>query len=269
VALRLGAPASLTTWTLVGHFLADAHADDRREAVVSAAVCLMSGAPVPPPVGGDLLETEERPDAALVTGAEGPLLREARRAALDALAPFRAAVARRHRRDVLRVGRYFEDMDRDLEARSQRSKGAALAAKRATLPAERERRLRALAETHTVHLALTPIALLLVRHPVAEVPLTILRRKRRRVVPVLYDGLSRRWQPLVCEGCGEAVLSFGACDDEVHVLCARCLAEKGCPACGGRLEAPALVLPGATEAVAIDTGQAVQGGTTGRVVLGS
>lgn len=253
VALRPGSPAGLTTWTLVGHFLVDARADDRREAVVSAAVCLLSGAPMPPPIGIDLLDTEERPDGGLLREAEDRLLRDARRAALGALAPFRAAVARRHRRDVLRVDRYFEELDQDLEARSQRSKGASLAGKRATLPAERERRLRALAEGHTVHVALNPIALLLVRHPVAEVPLTVLRRKRSRVVSTLYDGLARRWQPLVCEGCCEPVMAFGACDDEVHVLCGRCVTEKACPACAGRREPLSRVLAGATEAVPAGT----------------
>ena len=251
VALRPGATSSAAVWTAIGHFVVDARATDRRELRVAAAVCLADGAPLPPPGALSLTPTDERPDAGALAAAADRLQQEARRAAMEALAPFLALMARRHRRDVLRVDQYFQELDADLANRARRSRGEAMAKKRATLPAERARRLHTLTESHTIQVQIQPVALVLARYAAAEIPLTVLRRKKSRTVTVRYDSLVRRWHPLVCEGCTDATMSFGACDDAVHILCARCVAEARCPRCAGRRPAPALTIKGSQETVLV------------------
>jgi hypothetical protein len=162
------------------------------------------------------------------------LARDAVREVLTALAPFRESIARRSRRDVLRVDRYFREMDEDLARRARgRGRGTGLARKRQLLPAERQRRLENLRENRTIRVRLSPIAYVLAQSPLACADLTVLRRSKRREVRVYWHPLLRRWLPLRCEGCGVGTYAIGACDDAVHLLCAACLGAGGraCPVC--------------------------------------
>lgn len=239
VALRSSPGGTEATWTLVGVFGVDARADDRHELHVSSAVCLDSATPLPAPEWRalPLRPTDHRPSAAMLEAGLPGLVAGALREAIEALRSFRATVARRHGRDIRRVDRYVAEMDADLARRIRRSaSGVRLAEKRALLPGERARRLATLRENYTIRATLSPIGLLLLRYPSMTTQIAVLRRKERRDVTVRYDGLLKRWHPLVCEGCGTPTLAFGACDDRVHLLCARCLAEgpKRCPRCRAR-----------------------------------
>jgi hypothetical protein len=235
VALRPGAPERGEVWTLAARLRVDASADDRRILSVEAAVALEAEpvATAPSVWSVPLDATADRPPAHLLARCDAALARAARAAALDATAPFREAVARRARRDVERIDRYFAELDADLASRISRApKGAAgLESKRALLPGERERRLRTLRENALVRVRIEPVALLAVVAPAARASLEVLRRKARRTLSVAWHPALRAWLPLACEGCGCPVRAFGACDDAVHVLCQQCLQEKSCPRC--------------------------------------
>ncbi len=266
VALRPGAATASSAWTLTAHLRVEAVADERRLWRVPCAVSLDDGSQLEPPAwdGVELRELEghdEAPRDSTLVVAEEALARAAAARALEAVAPFPAHVARRLRRDQQRVEGYFAELDADLAERAGRSRAAeALAAKRAALPAARARRLANLREAAVLKVEVTPAALLLVRHPVLEAPLEVLRRKARRTVTVRYHAALRRWSPLACEGCGAATLAFGACDEAVHLLCAACLedgGEKHCPRCRRGAVAPAprrIELTGVDEEVAAGPG---------------
>lgn len=247
VALRPEKGPAGEVWTLVGLFRVDARADDRRELRVSAAVCVDDLTPLP---GFDwraaaFSAIDDRPDGQRLEAAAERLQAQALAEATRALGPFRARVAQRSRRDVLRVDRYFQEMDEDLQRRVQRAQsGVRLAQKHASLPGERERRLATLRENYTIRATVHPLGLVLLRYPVATALLGVLRRKHRRDFVVRYDGVWKRWHPLVCSSCAATTYAFGACDDEVHVLCPRCLDQhdRRCPRCRGRT--PAIVSEG-------------------------
>jgi len=215
-------------WTLTAHLRLDAAADDRRLAPLVTSVALEEGCPIPTPGWGGvrLVPYAGRPAAELLAAAEAPLARAALGAAAEALDGFREAVARRRRRDALRIDRYFVELDEDLRRRAGDG-----SAKRGALVPERARRLATLRDDATLRARVDVVALLLVRVPVAQASLELLRRKRRRVVDVRWHPLLRAWQPLACEGCGAATRNVGACDDEVHLLCPGCVEARRCPRC--------------------------------------
>lgn len=246
VALRPGEATLGEGWTLSSHLRVEAVADERRLYRMACAVALGGAAcPIDAPAWDavELQELDELPDAALLALGEAPLSRAMTARALAAVEPFRAHVARRLRRDLLRVEAYFAELDADLVARAARSKAPeALQSKRAALPGECGRRVASLREAAVLRVRVSPAALLLVRHPVLEAPLEVLRRKARRTLVVRYHPVLRRWLPLACEACGAATSTFGACDEAVHVLCAACLqagGERRCARCARGAPPPA------------------------------
>lgn len=139
-------------------------------------------------------------------------------AAKAGLADVCALVARRLRRDHERISQYFEQLARDARAPRREVEPAAIAARLAHLEAERDAKLRALAERYRLRVKLEPLALLQLRVPTSCVRLGVRRRK-------LYGGdRGTTAQPVLC-------------DDRLHVLCEGCapLAQgrPSCAACRG------------------------------------
>jgi hypothetical protein len=64
------------------------------------------------------------------------------------------------------------------------------------------------------------------------------RRKKERRISVIYNLLSKDFDPMACEACGTETYSPGFCDHSLHLLCPACLAsfahKKTCPRCCGR-----------------------------------
>jgi len=102
---------------------------------------------------------------------------------------------------------------------------------------EKRRKLSALKDKYKLRLTLRPLALLLARLPVRRCDILVKRRKGQRQLSFVYNLLSRRFDPLACEACGEDTYTLGFCDGALHLLCAACLSEftdrKKCPRCRG------------------------------------
>jgi hypothetical protein len=161
------------------------------------------------------------------------------------LADFRTAVKRHHARDAKRIGDYFEELreEMELEIRRRDLKGDKLQIRREKQVALREEesaKLAALKEKYRIRLAFEPRALLLARLPVTRCDLLIKRRKGERRISANYNLLSKRMDPLVCEGCGASTVRPGFCDSKRHLLCEDCLSRSGgrgmpeCPGCKGK-----------------------------------
>ena len=158
----------------------------------------------------------------------------------ESLAGFKETVTRHHSRDILRIDTYFQDMSNEMEEEIQRRQltGSELEIRREKmkqLAAEKSRKLSALKEKYRLRLTLHPLALLLARLPVRCCDILVKRRKRERQLSLVYNLLSKEFDPLVCEACGADTYTLGFCDDALHVLCTSCMSiyanQKTCPRC--------------------------------------
>ena len=160
---------------------------------------------------------------------------------------FKETITRHHIRDILRIETYFQDltneMEEEIRKRQQRRhlKDPGLEIKREKirqLAGEKSRKLAALKDKYRLRLTLRPLVLLLARLPVRRCDLLVKRRKGQRQLSVVYNLLSKRFDPVACEACGADTYTLGFCDDSLHVLCVACLAmytdQKKCPRCRGK-----------------------------------
>jgi hypothetical protein len=165
------------------------------------------------------------------------------RGADESLAEFKETVTRHHVRDIRRIESYFQDLSAEMEDEIQRRqlKGADLEIRREKinqLAGEKSRKLSALRDKYKLRLTFRPLALLLARLPVRRFDLLVKRRKRQRRLNLVYNLLSKRFDPMACEACGADTYRLGFCDDALHILCAACLSmytsRKECPRCRGK-----------------------------------
>jgi hypothetical protein len=161
----------------------------------------------------------------------------------EGLSGFKEAVQRHYDRDIRRIETYFRDLRHEMEEEIQHRQldGAALEIRKEKmrrLSDEKSAKLRALQDKYRLRLKIRPITLLLARLPVRRFELLVMRRKEQKRISVLYNLLSRRFDPVPCDACGEDTYSLGFCDEALHVLCASCLAQftaqKKCPRCRGK-----------------------------------
>ena len=160
------------------------------------------------------------------------------------LSDFKLTVARHHARDIKRIEIYFNALRREIADELKRGnlKEGALAIRKENIHrlwAEESAKLAALKDKYRVRLAIRPMALLLARLPVSRHELLIKRRKSERRISLVYNRLSRAFDPMRCEACGVDTYSPGFCDDSLHLLCASCFSvfarQKECPRCGGKV----------------------------------
>jgi len=245
VSLRVAGAHSERRWTLIGLARYRASADDQREGLCRAAVGAPDGVPVPPP-DLDLLPISpvapgEVPEDVL-RAALPRLLSGLKRQAVEDLRDFREAVARRRRRDASRLRRYFDEVESDLRRRLGRKGGEAVRGKLDSLPAELRQKLAQIEADSVVRVRVDLAGLVAVLGPGIAADLEVRRRKHTRSLEVRYDGISKRWAGLRCDGCGAAINAFALCDEAVHVLCARCWDSCGsgghrpCFRCEGKPE---------------------------------
>lgn len=227
VSLRRGTVTRREATTLVAIARYSARSDDERLGLVRAAILLPSGTPVPDPDPRDVrlewssLDAERLAAAEIRAGLPRLLAVARRRAALE-IESFRRGTSRRRRRDVARLESYFSDMARDTALRATRRPDSPLEAKLEALPEEFARRQAQVEAECRVRVRLEPLGLLAIRAPSGMFTVEARRRTRTRSLDLQYDGLSRAWIGLRCDGCGAATLAFALCDSARHVLCPRC-----------------------------------------------
>jgi hypothetical protein len=161
----------------------------------------------------------------------------------ESITEFKETITRHHVRDIRRIETYFQDLSSEMEQeiRRRQLKGADLEIRREKinqLASEKSRKLSALKDKYKLRLTLRPLALLLARLPVRRCDLLVKRRKGQRRLNLVYNLLSRRFDPIACEACGADTYTIGFCDDALHVLCPACMSiytnRKKCPHCRGK-----------------------------------
>jgi hypothetical protein len=161
----------------------------------------------------------------------------------ESIAEFKETITRHHVRDIRRIETYFRDLSSEMEQeiRRRQLQGADLEIRREKinqLAGEKSRKLSGLKDKYKLRLTLRPLALLLARLPVRRCDLLVKRRKEQRRLSLVYNLLSKGFDPMACEACGAGTYTIGFCDDALHVLCPACLSiythRKKCPRCRGK-----------------------------------
>ncbi len=155
-----------------------------------------------------------------------------------AVAPVRAAVERRHRRDHERIAEYFSGLAAELSGTRRRLSPEAVAARVEQYAAERDAKLAGLAGRFTLRVTTSPLAVARVEAPTLRLTLRLRRRKAERELRVALPAGSAALDRPRCEGCDGSTDRPALCDDALHLLCERCApSAQGrlkCPACGAR-----------------------------------
>ena len=235
-------------------FSAVAEADERSER--QCHVCISSNRVECPEVG-ELIRLEAAHWQPVKAGANehraedleriyvAASLRIARRLPQE-LTEFTQAITRRHTRDIRRIKEYFGELRREMEEEIERRglMGEALQIRRekqGQLSGEEARKLAGLEEKYRLRINLRPWALMLARLPVKYCEINVKRRTREQRLRLVYNLLSKKFEPLACEACGADTFQMGFCDERMHLLCAACLdksrgkGSKDCPRCQGKM----------------------------------
>lgn len=155
---------------------------------------------------------------------------------------FKASITRHHVRDIRLIDAYFQELRNEMEEEIQRRnlEKAEIDIRRNKIKQyaiEKSRKISALKEKYRLRLTLRPLTLLLARLPVRRFDILIKRRKGERRINLVYNLLSRSFDPMACEACGSDTFMLGFCDDSLHLLCPACLSrykkQKSCPRCRG------------------------------------
>jgi hypothetical protein len=240
VAEVLEAAGGETTY-LLAWLAYEAEADERHEGVVEVGVHPRDGA---------------LPDEEFLTacdaGAEGAwvtlprptvepeawrwLARHAPAVEERALRGVREVTARRHARDYERMAEYYAAMVEEARAPRRRVDAETVEAKVRHLLAERDSKLRDLAERFTLRVHTRLAAALWAAVPVAWVRLRVRRRKGERELLLRLPAGAHGFDRLPCEGCPGTTERPALCDERLHVLCETCVPQATgrprCPACG-------------------------------------
>ncbi|MCC6766604.1 MAG: hypothetical protein IT293_18245 [Deltaproteobacteria bacterium] len=262
VGPRTRAPARY----LAAHLRARLQGDEVRHALLGLTVRLEDGARVPPL---DLTRSYPIAAAALTSAEHAHAARALRtatlRAAPKALAGALAAIARRARRDLMRLGDYYASLDAEMaqavaRARSYDERGRR-AAKRAMLPDELQARRSQLGERLSARLGAELVAATIVDTEVDRYAIPVRRRSSVGTIALQQRAADGVIEGPSCAGCSLATIRFHLCDERLHALCDECghagrLDPARCPGCKPPRPAPLTVtVEDATAALALGVGR--------------
>ncbi len=240
--VRVGsrAEARTTYMMLVFHYLA--LSDERKEGLVHVAVNEVTGAVIP--------ELEERwrehPVQFFEPGKVPPHFpvrleqavanagRRAREATEEELSDFFGSMRRRLHRDVKHTREYYNALGTEMReslshpnlTEAQRQERMA---KIGELPREMERKIYDLEQKYRVTVAVKACAAVRLLVNVAQIMLEFNYRKLHRTVRVIWNPLTRRLDPLVCERCSTATTRVQPVirGSAVELLCYECGRKRG------------------------------------------
>jgi hypothetical protein len=232
------AEARTTYLLLIAHYVA--LSDERKEGLVRMGTHEASGALIPELVeslanfpvqyfepGHTPSHFPVRLDKTISSALDG-----ARVQAEAQLAEFFSSMQRRLRRDVRNTREYYEALKREMEdnlknpnlADGQRQERTA---KIQALPRELESKIADLEHKYRVQVTLTACAAMRILVPVVHVGVLLRYRKFQRELQVIWNSLTRRLDPLVCEECQKTMRVLTPRDQgsRVLLLCPSCAAE--------------------------------------------
>jgi hypothetical protein len=239
VRLASRAQARTTYLVLICHYVA--LSDERKEGLIRLGLHESTGALIPelPDLweGGNpqFFPLDKVPphfpvriEAALEYG-----MKSAPGAVALELQDFLASMQRRLHRDVKNTREYYEALRLEMEAslahpnlaESQRQERAA---KIAALPQEMARKIVDLEQKYQVRVSISPCVGLRLLVDVVQLLLELEVHKVLRSLPVIWNSLTRRLDPLVCESCRQTMDKVYPAPKEgkIHLLCLTCSRKK-------------------------------------------
>ena len=215
--------------------------DERNTGVLK--VCLNATADCQPPQANLFwagIETELEDDPEFVLPA-GPLARMYPMAASVAQTEVRQLIAgieetanRRFARDSERVESYYRGLLRQIDKRIARKSGDTQTIEKERSRAEatrldRRAKLDDLVRKYTLRVEVQLTDVLVLRLPVREIAVRLIRKKEERVRTLHWNTVLRRLEQPLCEKCSRRAHPLFLCE-KVHCLCRECWAA--CPNCG-------------------------------------
>jgi hypothetical protein len=250
---------------LAAHLRLTLQGDEVRHATLPVAVRLDDGAEVAPldlaaayPVAVAPLGEDERATATRTLQAVF------RRAGPELLGRALEAIARRARRDLLRMTDYYASLDAEMaravdrarspEERSRRD------SKRRLLPEELEARRAQLCGRLAAQLGAELVAATVVETEVDTCEVLVRRRARATMLILRRRAGDGVLEGPACASCARSALHLHVCDDRLHTLCERCgrsgrLDAARCPACRPRGASAFLALPVEDPTAALQLGR--------------
>jgi hypothetical protein len=233
------AEARTTYLLLTAHYVA--LSDERKEGLVRMGAHEASGVLIPELEEGlanspvQYFEPGQTPPhfPARLEKAVSAALNGARGQAESQLAEFISSMRRRLRRDVRNTREYYEALKGEMEDRLE-SHGLSdgqrqeRRSKIEALPREMESKIADLEHKYRVQVTLTACAAVRILVPVAQVGALLRYRKLQRDLQVIWNPLTRRLDPLVCEECQKTMRVLTPRDrgPRVLLLCPSCAAKR-------------------------------------------
>ncbi|MEW6667750.1 MAG: hypothetical protein AB1512_21285 [Thermodesulfobacteriota bacterium] len=158
----------------------------------------------------------------------------------EELSPFKESMDRRFRRDVKNLEAYYGALRKEMEESLRKSLISEQLIqdrrdKIALLPDEMARKKDDLFKKYSIRVKITPCAGMLVATSAVKLLLEVLVGKTKRQISLLYNPVTKRMDPLVCQGCGRSIMTVSFCD-RMHLLCLSC--RHRCPLCWDLRQGP-------------------------------
>ena len=160
-------------------------------------------------------------------------MRKARVLAEEKLTDFIKSMRRRLRRDVKNTREYYDALRKEMEAslshhnlsEAQRDERIA---KIEDLPREMAQKIEDLQQKYKIQVRLRPCAALRFLIDVVHIMVEIRFRKHTRTIHLIWNPLSRRLDPLVCERCYETTRSVHPREEDscILLLCPSCAQKQ-------------------------------------------
>lgn len=239
--VRVSARAEARTTYMVLTCRYVALSDERKEGLVQIGVHEGSGAII---AGLDLVWQEFQPQffpagkvpphfPVRVEGAVGSALAAARAGIEAELAEYLDSMRRRLHRDVTNTREYYDALRVEMEAglshpnltEGQRQERVD---KIGALPVEAERKVEDLRQKYQVEVTITACGTLRLLVNIVQITLALRFRKGERSLRVIWDPLTRRLDPLVCERCKQTITRIHpvAGDNAIELLCTACAQKR-------------------------------------------
>lgn len=152
---------------------------------------------------------------------------------IEELNSFHETMTRRFMRDVVNLEEYYHALEKEMEKNLERSHFSKELIKERRekinlLPDELERKRDDLFKKYSIKVNIEPCAVILINTPAVKVLYNIFIGRTWKNVSLIYNPVTRAFDPLVCQGCGKSITNIYFCN-HLHMLCSLC--SKKCPLC--------------------------------------
>ncbi|MBE0477976.1 hypothetical protein IBX65_02495 [Candidatus Aerophobetes bacterium] len=156
------------------------------------------------------------------------------------LKEFMKSHVRRMRRDIERLGNYYEDLKEELKRREQRKslspeEKESIPGKIKAVDMEFQRKKEDLKDRYSLKVSLSPFSACRIYLPKVVTRYDVQRKSQEKSILFFWNPLLKEREPiepLVCDACGEETYGVFLCD-QLHTLCPHC--HFSCPGCGKKI----------------------------------